>query len=176
MALDTMSTRNMKAKRMRTLPADCLIRIVEDPGSVVVLPVNGEAVTATAGMNGNGSNPSGSNGKENGVITVGRLEYRAGFEDVWVGSEHYDLRDRTKARLCIQYLVEQKAFDVNSARHLKTEIDEYVRREGDFPRSADIKIDHYFNDPHDPKKKLPGLRKALIEAAGRKGRYFLKVS
>ncbi|MCZ7641339.1 MAG: hypothetical protein M5U12_37955 [Verrucomicrobia bacterium] len=110
------------------------------------------------------------------ILSEGKLYYRPGFEDVWFDDAHYDLRERTKARLCIQYLVETRAFDAASARHLTEEIDPYVRERGDFPQSADIKIDHYFNDPHDPKKRLPGLRKKLIVAAGRDGRYFLKTN
>ncbi len=89
----------------------------------------------------------------------GRLRYVPGFEDVWLGSDHYDLRERKKARLCIQYLVENGAFDASSARHLKDEIDPYVRRQGNFLPAADIKIDHYFNDP---KGKLLKLRRDLI--------------
>jgi hypothetical protein len=110
------------------------------------------------------------------VVTHGRLRYLPGFDDVWLGEKHYDLRDRTKARLCIQYLVEKKAFGAKSARHLTKEIDPYVRKHGAYLPSVEIKIDHYFNDPHDPKKRLPGLRKELIAAAGRNGRYFLKVN
>lgn len=107
------------------------------------------------------------------ILSQGRLRYRPGFEDVWLGDNHYDLRGRVKARLCIQYLVEQRAFDAKSGRHLLDEIDAFVRQQGDFPPAADIKIDHYFNDR---KGKLPELRKALIAASGRDGRYFLKTS
>jgi len=106
------------------------------------------------------------------ILSIGRLLYRPGFEDVWLGDTHYDLRTRTKARLCIQYLVEQKAFDAKSARHLVDEIDPFVRERGDYLPSADIKIDHYFNDK---RGRLPKLRKELIAAAGGNGRYFLKV-
>jgi hypothetical protein len=89
-----------------------------------------------------------------------------------MGEKHFDLRDRTKARLCIQYLVEKKAFNAKSARHLTKEIDPYVRKHGDYLPSAEIKIDHYFNDA---KGVLPQLRKDLIAAAGRNGKYFLRV-
>jgi hypothetical protein len=90
---------------------------------------------------------------------------------VWLGDEHYDLRDRKKARLCIEYLVEKKAFDVASARHLVDEIDPYVRDKGDYLPSAEIKIDHYFNDQTG---RLPRLRKDLIRSAGRNGKFYLK--
>jgi hypothetical protein len=107
-----------------------------------------------------------------GILSLGRLRYRPGFEDVWLGRAHYDLRTRTKARLCIRYLAEQRAVDGGSARHLIDEIDPFVRERGNFPRAADIKIDHYFTDRTG---KLSALRKELIGSAGRNGRYFLKV-
>ena len=107
------------------------------------------------------------------IRVCGRLRYSPGFRDVWVGDTHYDLRERTKARLCLQYLVEMRAFDSSSARHLLDEIDPYVRKEGDFLPAARIKIDHYFNDRT---KKLPRLRRDLIASAGRNGRYFLNVA
>jgi len=107
-----------------------------------------------------------------GIVSCGRLRYRPGFDDVWVGDTHYDLRGRVKARLCIQYLVEQSAFDAKSGRHLVNEIDPFVRERGNFLPAADIKVDHYFTDR---KGKLSGLRKELIARSGRDGRYFLKV-
>ena len=61
---------------------------------------------------------------------IGRFQYRPGFEDVWLGGEHYDLRKRRKARLCLEYLVANMAFDVASARHFENEIDPYVRKKG----------------------------------------------
>ncbi len=109
---------------------------------------------------------------EEGIVARGRLRYRPGFEDVWVGDTHFDLRERNKARLCLQYLVEMKAFDVGSARHLVDEIDPYVREKGNFPRLATIKIDHYF---HDRRGNLPTLRRELIASVRGDGRYFLRV-
>ena len=82
------------------------------------------------------------------------------------------MRERNKARLCLQYLVEMKAFDVGSARHLVDEIDPYVREKGNFPRLATIKIDHYF---HDRRGNLPTLRRELIASVRGDGRYFLRV-
>ena len=110
--------------------------------------------------------------REDGVLVRGRLRYRPGFEDVWVGDTPFDLRERSKARLCLQYLVEKKAFDASSARHLVDEIDPYVRERGKFPRAAEIKIGHYFNDR---RGKLRRLRRELIASAGRNGCYFLRV-
>ena len=77
---------------------------------------------------------------EEGIVVRGRLRYRPGFEDVWVGGVHYNLRGREKARLCLQFLVEQEAFDAKSARHLVDEIDVFVRGRGGFARPAAIKI------------------------------------
>lgn len=110
--------------------------------------------------------------REEGIVVRGNLRYRPGFEDVWVNGTHYDLRERSKARLCLQYLVEKKAFDTNSARRLVDEIDPYVREKGDFPRLASIKIDDYFNDRAG---KLQILRRELIASVRGDGRYFLKV-
>ena len=50
------------------------------------------------------------------IRSVGRFQYREGFEDVWLGDEHFNLRERKKARLCLKFLVEQRAFDEGSAR------------------------------------------------------------
>ena len=109
---------------------------------------------------------------EEGIVARGRLRYRPGFEDVWVGDTHFDLRERNKARFCLQYLVENKAFDASSARRLVDEIDPYVREKGNFPRLATIKIDHYFNDR---KGNLPMLRREVIASVRGDGRYFLRV-
>jgi len=110
--------------------------------------------------------------REGGFVERGKLRYGPGFEDVWVGGVHYDLRERAKARLCLQYLVEKGAFDASSGRHLADEIDPYVRERGNFERAANIKIHHYFTDRDG---RLQRLRKELIVNAARSGRYFLKV-
>ena len=107
------------------------------------------------------------------VLVRGNLRYRLGFEDVWVGGVHYNLQERAKARLCVQYLVEMKAFDEESARHFVDEIDPYVRAKGDFPRLADTRLVDYFSDRTG---KLRQLRRSLIAPAGRSGRYFLRVN
>ncbi|MCX6915843.1 MAG: hypothetical protein NT167_22820 [Verrucomicrobia bacterium] len=106
------------------------------------------------------------------IFVRGKLGYRPGFDDVWVEDTPYDLRERIKARLCLQYLVEMKAFDASSARSLVDEIDPYVREKGNFPRSATIKIDDYFNDRAG---RLQVLRRELIASVRGDGRYFLKV-
>jgi len=104
--------------------------------------------------------------------TIGKLQYRTGFKDVWLGGEHYDLRGRAKARFCIQYLVAQRAFDAASARHLEKEIDPFVRKKCQLPPASEIRIQHYFNDRSG---KLTRLRSDLVKAAGRIGRFYLNV-
>lgn len=106
------------------------------------------------------------------VVAFGRLKCLPGFNDVWVDDTAYDLRERSQVRLCLQFLVENGAQSPGSARHFVDEIDPYVRAHGNFPRSAEPKIDHYFNDHSG---KLPALRKALVQVVHGKGRYFLKV-
>ena len=163
-ALDAMQLLHAKAIRRRTLPPDCLLRIMMDSGPVEVLPVDGAAQPQV-----NGSAVA----AEDKMVSLGRVKYLPGFNHILVDDEPYDLRERHQARLCLQYLIESEAFDADSARHFTKEIDPYVRSHGNYPRSADPKIDHYFNDPEG---KLPALRKALIQKSGRRdGRYFLKV-
>jgi len=103
---------------------------------------------------------------------VGRLEYSADFNEVWLGGKFFDLSSRARARHCIQYLVECDAFDAQSARHLEKEIDPYVREKCQLPPAAEIKIQHYFTDADG---KLKRLRTELVKAAGRNGRFYLNV-
>jgi len=119
---------------------------------------------------GNGSGLEGTAKGANG--SHGRLRYKNDFADVWVGEMYFDLRKRNPARFCVRYLVEQKAFSKSSARHLEKEIDPYVRKHCDYPRAAEIKIHHYFQDHSG---RLPQLRKALIRPAGRNGRFYLMI-
>ena len=102
----------------------------------------------------------------------GRLRCGPGFEVVTVDGVAYNLHTRPKARLCIQYLFENGAFDAASARHLIDEIDPFVREQGGYPRAAEIKIQHYFNSQDG---ELPELCKQLIGVVHGKGRYSLKV-
>ena len=103
----------------------------------------------------------------------GRFKATADFGQVWFNDEPYDLRARKKAKLCLKYLFERKAFDEQSARDLGTEIDPYVREQGVFPKSAGIKIQHYF--AHSPRKRAERLYREIIRKASRAGRYFLKL-
>jgi hypothetical protein len=114
------------------------------------------------------------NENQNNTVPVGnRFRYSPGFNEVWLDGKFFDLRSRRKARACLQYLVEQKAFDENTARHLETEIDPYVRKlSGDLPPPHDIRIHHYFTAPKKRLKKLCDL----IKAVGRNGRYYLKLT
>ena len=109
-------------------------------------------------------------GKEN-IRTIGRFQYRDGFEDVWLGGEHYNLRAHKKARLCLEYLVNNHAVDAASARHFLDEIDPYVRETGDFILLQNIRIKDYFNDPDG---RLQCLRQALVKPVGGNGKYYLK--
>lgn len=102
----------------------------------------------------------------------GRLEYRKDFSQVALGGTFYNLSNRLKAKLCIQYLIEKEAYGRSSARHLRNEIDPFVIEKGGFNPSADIRLCHYFNDKTG---QLQQLRKDLIKSAGRNGCYYLKV-
>ena len=106
----------------------------------------------------------------NRLLTLGRLEYRPGFADVWLEEEHFDLRQWDRARHCLAYLVKMRATTAATARHLVAEIDPYVRAQGGYPRAAAIRIDHYFNDRGG---KVRRLFQEVIQAAG-EGRYFLR--
>jgi hypothetical protein len=110
------------------------------------------------------------------AITVGRWSYLPDFTRMWLDGEEYDLRERLKARLCLQFLVEQGAFAEASARHFEKEIDPYVREHSkrDPQReNADIKIHHYFNPSSG---RLAKLGRELIHLAGHgTGCYYLNV-
>jgi hypothetical protein len=108
------------------------------------------------------------------IQRVGRFAYRNDFADVWLGDEHFDLSRRAKARACLRYLVEHRAFDTASARHLETEIDPYVRGQCQLPALpyGELKVHHYFNPSTGD---VARLGRELIRAAGRNGRYFLCV-
>jgi hypothetical protein len=105
------------------------------------------------------------------IHTIGRLEYREGFKDVWVDDVAFNLRPHTKARLCLEYLVASLAFDANSARHFRDEIDPHVRETGDFIQLKEIKIQDYFREPTG---QLIRLCQALIRSAGNNGKYYLQ--
>jgi hypothetical protein len=152
----------------RAVVLECLLKMV---------PALVDGVMAGLAPQGDGANLMAASGGEAAsemwkIRTEGRLRFLPGFNDVWLDGIHYDLRERTKARLCIQYLVENKAFDAGSALHLIKEIDPYVRKHGRFRRSLDIKIDHYFQDQ---RGKLLKLRQDLIRLVEGERRYFLKV-
>jgi len=100
-----------------------------------------------------------------------RLHFMPGFMDVWVDGVHYDLREQPRIRLCVEYLVQKQAFTRERARHLKREIDEYVRKRGDYLQAAELKIGDYFKGQ---KGKFLKLRQSLIGSAGN-GKYYLRV-
>ncbi len=109
-------------------------------------------------------------------ISIGRLSYLPGFDQVWLGGQLYDLSERPKARACIQFLVDRKAVDRTSACHLEKEIDPHVRAKCQLPKLpnySETKIHYYFNPT---KSKTARLGRELIRSAGRgTGRYFLNV-
>lgn len=106
----------------------------------------------------------------------GRLRFENDFLDIWLGEERYDLRERNKARLCIQYLFAKAAFDKTSACHFEKQIDPFVRKHSKLeplPNCAETKLHHYFNPSTG---KLAQLGRDLVQSAGRgSGRYFLNV-
>jgi hypothetical protein len=108
------------------------------------------------------------------VHTIGRLEYRAGFMEVWVDDVLYNLRGRIMARWCLEYLVSMRAFDPASARHFEDEIDPYVRQKSGAGRRgkfSDVQIKQYFNDR---KACLSKLRAQLIRSVEGTGKYYLQ--
>jgi hypothetical protein len=108
--------------------------------------------------------------------TEGRFRYTPDFNDVWYNGSHYDLRTRAKARSCLQFLLDKKAFSPDTALSLESEIDPYVRKHsGDLPKTADIRIHHYFTDTKDKRRRLQRLKNEIIRAAGRNGRFYLKL-
>ncbi len=110
------------------------------------------------------------------AIKLGRMSYLPGFARIWLAGEEYDLRERKKARLCIQYLVEQEAFTEGSACHFDQQINPYVRehsRLDPLPEQAETKIHHYFNPS---RGKLAELGRKLLQSAGHgTGCYFLNI-
>ena len=106
------------------------------------------------------------------LLRFGRFQCREDCSEVWFDGGYYDLRNRHTARYCILYFVLQRAFEKESARHLITEIDPYVRTHCDYPQPSEIKIHHYFNDRNGP---LAELRNKYIQPVGKNGKYFLLV-
>ena len=142
----------------RTLPGDCLLRSVIESGSVTSTPITSAKP----------EKPS----AEESVQTRGRLKWLTGCNTIFLDGKPYDLRKRKRARACLQYLVENRAFDEDSARHLVDEIDLYVREQMGLAPAlhSTVKIQDYFKGDGE----LSELRKAIVSSAG-DGRYFLKV-
>jgi hypothetical protein len=106
------------------------------------------------------------------IHKIGRLEYRADFREVWVDNVHFDLRHHGKARLFVECMVVNRAFDVSSAKHLAAEIAPYVWAKGNYPPSAEIRVQDFFKDRDG---ELARLRQMLVIAAGDKGKYYLNI-
>ena len=169
-ALDWMQKNLAKQARRGKLPADCVHRIMNDPGSVTVLPVE--------------SAPNKRNGDIEAALPFvapageeDRLRWDNDFNDVYVGGVHYNLASRDAARHCIRYLVAMGAFDKASARHLEREINVYVRKQVKRdvlkPGSdGNLRIQHYFSGSD---KSYLRLHKELVKPAGRNGCFYLQV-
>ena len=133
-----------------------------------------EAQASTQGGSLNASHElnNGAAMRSRGWTPVGRrLEYLDEFAQVKVDGKIFDLQSRDQARYCIEYMVAKGATTKEDAL-LFSEIDVYVRGKGagiEDPTS-DLRIHGYFG-----RGKLPELRKSLIYAAGRNGKFFLKV-
>jgi hypothetical protein len=119
------------------------------------------------------SNPINTKGSS-GLTKVGRLEYAPDFKLIRLGGQYFNLSSRPRARFCIQYMVEQRAFSEPAARSLRDEIDPYVREHTGLLKAVAVKMTDYFANERG--LKLQELRRLLICAAGRNGRYFLKVT
>lgn len=149
------------------LDGDCLVRTMYESRGLA-------PSAATAIGSGEQTEPEGES--KGGIHKIGRLEYRAGFEQVWLDGELYELSKRDKARLCIEFLVAKKSFDKKSACHFADEIDPYVRRHARLvalPSSSEPKLRQYFF----PSKSIfAKLGERLVKSAGRgSGRYYLNV-
>ncbi|MGZ4963043.1 MAG: hypothetical protein ACXWDN_05930 [Limisphaerales bacterium] len=102
----------------------------------------------------------------------GQLEQENDFNDIVFRGERYDLRKRSKARFCIKLLVTKQAFNPATAVHFDREINPYVVKMTSLPNLPNVKIHHYFTDA---RGKLSKLRKELVKAAGKNGKFYLHV-
>ena len=103
--------------------------------------------------------------------TIGRLECAPDFNTVNVDGKPYDLRGHEKARLCIKFLVDEKAFSRSAAKSLLEDIAPYVYEKGNY-RPAKIEMKDFFKETSG---ELSKLRRLLVKSAGRNGKYFLSV-
>ncbi len=155
-----MLKRHVAGQFSHRLDDDCLVRTMYESRGLPSPPVNAKRDGEREGRSSDER------------ITLGRLKYLPDLNDVWLGDEApYDLRNWKKARSCLKFLIERKAFDSASAVHLDDDIDPYVRSEnGLLPApNSDVKIHHYFND----KGRLRELCRQIVQSAGAR-RYFLK--
>ena len=151
----------------QSLDGDCLVRTMYESRGLAPLAAvkaEGEDQVETTAEH------------RDGIRKLGRLQYRDGFNEVWLDGELFDLSTRAKARLCIEFLVAKKALDKKSACHFMDDIDPYVRRHGRFealPPNSEPKLRQYF---FPSKSKFAKLGERLIVSAGRgTGRYYLNV-
>jgi hypothetical protein len=142
---------------------------------IALMKATPEQHAAVEALLGVGSLPAAGTNSDT-IQRVGRLAYLNGFADVWLGDEHFNLRSRAKARACLRYLVENRAFDPASARDLTNEIDPFVRVQCQLPPLpgyGEIKIHHYFNPST---SDVARLGREIIRAAGRNGRFYLNIA
>lgn len=105
-------------------------------------------------------------------VTIDRFGYLPDFNDIWVDGKPYDLRGHERARLCLEFLVVEQAFSVDKAKHFLDEIDPHVCEKGGFSKLSTIQMKDYFKGGNGGLKKL---RQGLVVAAGKNGKYYLKV-
>ena len=151
----------------QTLDGDCLVRTMyESRGLSPIAASKAEGAREVDGA----AEP------RDGMQKLGRLQYREGFNEVWLDGELFDLSKRAKARLCIEFLVTKKSVDKKSACHFTDDIDPYVRRHGRLEAlspNSEPKLRQYF---FPSKSKFAKLGERLIVSAGRgSGRYYLNV-
>ena len=113
---------------------------------------------------------SGSDLPPNKWIHKGRLHYEEGCNQLYVDGEYFNLQEHQRARLCLLFLINQGAWNRDSARHLRDEIDVFVRSMGEYDAAAAIKIDDYFKDPTG---RLFKLQKLLIRSSWGTGKYYI---
>jgi hypothetical protein len=110
---------------------------------------------------------------EQRVSRRGRLGWLPDCSTVWLDGKAIDLRNRKRARACLQYLVDNRAFGEESARDLIDEIDLFVRGQYGEERAlhATVRIQDYFKRH----AELQRLCKEIVKSGPGKGEYYLKV-
>ncbi len=173
--VDVGSQTLLKAAGAEFLDMDTHIAM-KDSGGLSASEVALEMLSRMDGAASRAVKPGECDAKIERRVTIGRLSYFPNFNEVWLDDDkRFDLRERAQARACLQFLVDAKAFDRDTARHLVNEIDPYVRKQCNITPLRDyseFRIHHYFNPT---KGVYAELCRALIKPAGRNRCYYLKV-